>query len=146
MGLVKHQRAIELSLTSCPDFPNNSQFAIHFKEFLYFGYRAASEAVECKFPHTDGSRTLSDFSVGIVDGQTKVLIMVAIAAFCDEMQLDDAQLQDPALQKTLSSLAWIRCSYQHFTHPGHHFLHSLSGLVACLCVDACHVAFCVYIT
>ena len=59
-------------------YPQNSQFKIHWREFL-LGYRP-TESVECKFPYSDGSRTLLPNSVGFIDGQLKVLCVCSILA------------------------------------------------------------------
>ena len=64
-------------------YPQNSQFALHWREFLG-GYRS-TESVETKFPFSDSSRALRVNSIGFVDGQTKVLIMVSILAMCHEL-------------------------------------------------------------
>lgn len=81
-----------------------------------------------KFPFRDGTRTIYPHSVGIVDGFCKVICMLAIVAFCKELELTHDELDDPVLSATLASFASINCSYSHFTHPGHHFLHSLRCL------------------
>ena len=118
-----------------PDFPNNNQFAIHFHNFLNAGYLLSSESIICKFPYADGSRLLADWSVGLVDGFTKVLLMLSIIAFCVELELTEEQLEDPILTKTLASFRFIRCSYTHYENPSHHFLNSLRALPAMLCTS-----------
>lgn len=113
----------------CPaDYPNNGQFCIHFRDFLVGGYRVEAEAVQTKFPFADSTRQVDDWSVGMVDGQTKVLIMISIVAFLAELEVDVDKLG--GLKNTLSSFQLVRCSYKHFSHPGHHHLLSLSFRVA----------------
>ena len=112
-------------------FPSNLQFCNHFNEFLYFGYRSAIGTVEVRFPKRDATRALHPGTVGISDGQTKILIMASIIAFIVELELQDhAELKDPAsiISKTLASFAAVRCSFTDFENPTHHFLHSLRHL------------------
>lgn len=71
---------------SLPDFPQNTQVSAHIKEFLKDGYRSSAEAVEVKFPHVDGSRTILDGTVGISDGFCKCLIMVGICVICHKLE------------------------------------------------------------
>ena len=107
------------------DFPNNNQLSMHFKEFLS-GYRSSADSIVTKFPFADGSRTLDDFSVGCVDGFSKILLMISIVAFIDELEISaDAIRQCPMLMNTLQSFSVVRCTYMHESHPGHHFLQSL---------------------
>ena len=110
-----------------PVFPNNSQFTVFFREFVEFGYKCSAEAVVARFPLADGSRTLEPFSVGMSDGQTKIILIYAIVAFCIELELGEQELKH--LRSTLCSFKLIRCCYEHFGNPSHHFLHSLSVLV-----------------
>lgn len=77
-----------------------------------------------KYPYADSTRAIDDYSVGTVDGQTKVLIMYSIIAICYELDIKELG----ALADTLRSFRYIRCGYQHFDEPSHHFLHSLSFL------------------
>ena len=112
-------------------FPSNLQFCNHFNEFLYFGYRTAIGTVEVRFPKRDATRALHPGTVGISDGQTKILIMAAIVAFVVELELQDhAELKDATsiISKTLASFAAVRCSFTDFENPTHHFLHSLRYL------------------
>ncbi|CAL1131960.1 unnamed protein product [Cladocopium goreaui] len=104
-------------------YPQNSQFALHWREFLG-GYRP-TESVETKFPFSDSSRALRVNSIGFMDGQTKVLIMVSILAMCHELEWTDEQLSDPAVVHMLKSFRWVRCSFTYFSNPAHHHLHSL---------------------
>eukprot|EP00435_Cladocopium_sp_Y103_P023953 s3522_g5.t2 len=104
-------------------FPQNSQFVIHWREFLT-GYRP-TESVEVKFPYATSSRELKVNSVGFVDGQTKVLIMCSILAMIHELEWSDDQLRDPAVAHMLQSFRWVRCSFTYFSNPAHHYLHSL---------------------
>jgi hypothetical protein len=112
--------------TNPADYPNNGQFALHFGEFLHYGYRIEAESVMCKFPFSDGSRQIDDWTVGTVDGQTKVLLMLSIVAICYELELKIGDLGP--LASTLRSFKFVRCGYKHYDHPGSHFLHSLSSL------------------
>ena len=73
------------ALPALADYPQNIQVAAHFREFLQ-GYRPGAEAVETKFPVTDGTRSVVPGSVGISDGFNKVLIMVGICLICDRLE------------------------------------------------------------
>lgn len=42
--------------------------------------------MECKFPYADSSRNLEDGTVGFIDGQTKVLIMVSMLAMMIDLE------------------------------------------------------------
>lgn len=111
------------------DYPSNQQYIKHFAEFLKFGYRPHLGAVEVKFPWRDReTREILDHTVGIVDGHTKIIIMLSIISFCKELELNDTDLEHVTLKQTLQSFASIQCSYNHFNHPGHHFLYSLRHL------------------
>ena len=65
-------------------YPQNEQCSVHFGEFL-LGYRSSAESVETRFPYSDDSRQIADFSVCYNDGFTKVLIMMAILCFIHEL-------------------------------------------------------------
>ena len=71
----------------------------HLPEFLKSGYKLSAEAVECKFPMTDGSRRLIPGTVGISDGFLKVLAMYAIVLLCHQL---DAWLTLAAVWATAS--------------------------------------------
>ena len=121
-------------------FPSNLQFCNHFNEFLYFGYRTAIGTVEVRFPKRDATRALHPGTVGISDGQTKILIMAAIVAFVVELELQDhEELKDATsiISKTLASFAAVRCSFTDFENPTH-FLHSLRYLAISY---ACGIVF-----
>ena len=105
------------------DFPNNSQMALFFREFLQCGYRSSSEAIVVKFPYGDGSRALLPFTVGITDGLTKVLIMFSIIGFMEELELTNEEVK--MLEDTMVSFQYLRCTYEHFQNPTLHFLHGL---------------------
>lgn len=111
---------------SLSDFPNNSQFSLFFREFATFGYKCSADAIVTKFPFSDGSRRFEDFSVGISDGQTKILLMYAVVTFVAELELSADEMKE--MSDVLASFKYVRCTYEHFTNPGHHFLHSLSFL------------------
>ncbi|CAK8994487.1 unnamed protein product [Durusdinium trenchii] len=107
-------------------YPNNCGIAAHWREFAKHGYLPKFDAVQTKFPYpADGSRAITDFSVGIVDGQTKILCMMSLVLFIKELELTHEQIQDPHLQHVLGSFQSIRCSYQHFENPSQHSLESL---------------------
>ena len=108
------------------DFPNNSQLCMFFREFAQFGYKSSAEAVVTKFPYCDGSRCLEQFSVGVSDGFTKVLLMFLIVSFVEELELSKEELE--TLKDALCSFKYVRCTYEHFDNPGHHYLNSLSFL------------------
>jgi hypothetical protein len=108
------------------DFPNNSQLCMYFREFAQFGYKSSAEAVVTKFPYCDGSRCLEQFSVGVSDGFTKVLLMFLIISFVEELELSKEEQE--TLKSTLCSFKYVRCTYEHFDNPGHHYLNSLSFL------------------
>ena len=109
------------------DYPSNQQYIKHFAEFLRYGYKPELGAIQVKFPwrERDGSRDIGDHTVGIVDGFAKIILMLSIISFCKELELNDTDLQHPTLSSTLQSFSSICCSYSHFDHPGHHYLHSL---------------------
>ena len=65
-------------------YPVNAQFKKHFKEFLT-GYRRSAESVEVKFQKTAANRAITPFSVGIVDGFLKVLLMMGVACIIKEL-------------------------------------------------------------
>ena len=111
----------------CPaDFPSNLQFQNHWGEFMAYGYKASIGNVEVRFPKRDGSRLVQLGTVGISDGFTKILIMVAIVAFILELDLSEADIQsDTQLSEVLKSFASVKCSYTEFENPSHHYLHSL---------------------
>ena len=75
------------------------------------------ESIQCKFPHRDGSRAVEDHSVGFTDGQTKVLIMIAIVLFCKELEFGEKEMQNLQLRHVLKSFESVRCSYKHFDNP-----------------------------
>ena len=107
------------------DFPSNQQFASHFGEFLANGYKPSRGSVDIRFDHGCGDRILKFHDVKFVDGQTKVLICLAIVAFCAELEISETQLEDPQLSMVLQSFTSIRCTYRHFDNESDHFLHSL---------------------
>ena len=110
------------------DFPNNSQLAMHFKEFLK-GYRSSAESIITKFPYSDGSRRLEDFSVGCVDGFSKILLMLAIVSFVDELEMTpEAIASSKTLSHALQSFSLVRCCYEHRESPQQLFLDSLRNL------------------
>ena len=111
-------------------FPSNTQVAVHFSEFLRWGYKSNIGNVETKFPVRDSTRAIGDFSVGQTDGQCKIIIMCAIVLFVSELQLIDAACADEHLSLVLASFANIRCSYEHFENPAHFFLFSLRYFLA----------------
>ena len=103
--------------------------AVHFREFLFCGYRVSAEAIITKFEQSSGDRVMHDFTVGLVDGQSKLLLMLSIVAFVDELEIsEDAINQCPMLLKTLESFRYIRCAYQHFENAAGHYLNSLRHL------------------
>lgn len=114
------------------DFPPNTQFKVHWREFLREGYKPHYGALMVKFPDwsRDGSRAIQQGSVGLVDGQTKLLIMLSIVSFVAELELSEADCEHPILKATLASFASIYCSFTHYDHPGHYFLQSLRCLTS----------------
>ena len=81
------------------------------------GYRSSAEAISCKFPKADGTRLISDFSVGFNDGQLKVLTMMALVSFVHEL---DSQLKPISVSFVfpkrwlLVSLTWYMCPSPSF--------------------------------
>ena len=64
-------------------FPSNHQFCLHFPSFLERGLETHREAIDVKFRlNTDdlAEMNIHPWSVGYVDGQTKVLILQSILA------------------------------------------------------------------
>lgn len=107
-------------------YPSNIQFQTLFPEILAHGYRSAIGTVEARFMQRDGTRVVGAGSVGISDGQCKILTMAAIVAFLEELEISvEAVEKDKELSKVLESFVAVRCSYTDFSNPSHHFLHSL---------------------
>lgn len=107
-------------------FPANTQFAVHFPEFLRHGYRSGLGTVEVRFTARDGSRAVAPHSVCLVDGQLKVLLMATIVGFVRELELSPDEWKP--LEALLRSFRSIRCTYKHFENPAHYHLHSLRDL------------------
>lgn len=105
------------------DFPSNVQFQAHFREFVEHGYKPSLGTVLIKFPGRDGTRSIPSGSVGLVDGFTKVLLMLSIICFLEELEASEAALEE--MSSTLASFADIRCSYEHHENPSLFFLQSL---------------------
>lgn len=101
----------------------------HWRELLRNGYKSHLGNFEIKFPHRSGDRSIEQFSVGITDGLTKLLIMLSIPLFCSELDFGEKELTIPAVRKMLGSFAYVRCSYEHFELPSHYYLHSLRPLL-----------------
>ncbi|CAK9097187.1 unnamed protein product [Durusdinium trenchii] len=114
-------------LDNIPDevYPSNQQFNIHFYEFLRNGYKPSMGSVDVRFDHGAGDRSLNVHTVKFVDGQTKVLIMLAIVGFCSELELTEADISTSPLAHVLSTFISIRCHFEFFENESHHFLHSL---------------------
>ena len=90
---------------------------------MQHGFRTDFDAIKTKFPFADDSRSIAEWSTGVVDGQCRILAALAIVAFCAELELDDAQVEP--LHGVLGTFRYLRCSYEHFEHPGYHYLNSL---------------------
>lgn len=80
-----------------------------------------------------GDRSIQPFSVQFVDGQTKVLLMLAVVAFCSELEFGETELSNDELQKVLNSFTSVRANYEHQEHAALHSLRSLSILPALIC-------------
>lgn len=142
---VEHCVIVQNHCLACtlPDYPSNTQFQAHFKDFLIGGYKSHFDAVVCKFPFSDGSRSIPPHTVGIVDGQAKILLMCAIVCFAKEILSPEQILQDETLQATLKSFRSIRCCYIHCESPSHFYLQSLR-LLCCIKMSLiCVILFCV---
>ena len=107
------------------DYPSNQQFELHFMEFLNNGYKPSMGCVDIRFDHGSGDRSLKLHDVKFVDGQTKVLLMLGIVAFCAELELTSSDCEHPQLKMVLSSFVGVRCTYQFFENESDHYLHSL---------------------
>ena len=107
------------------DYPSNCQFAAHWGEFVKFGYKSALGSIDVRFDRSSGDRHLHDFSVQFVDGQTKVILMLSLVAFCAELEFGESELQDADLSKVLNSFVSIRCSYEHTDTQAQQHLRSL---------------------
>lgn len=116
---------MEFDLPFPADFPSNCQLKAHVGEFLKFGYKSGIGNIETKFPFRDGSRSVSDFSVGCTDGQCKIVLMMSIVGIAKELEFTEKEMKDNHLAMVLGSFAQIRCSYEHFDNPAHFFLYSL---------------------
>ena len=95
------------------DYPSNVQFAAHWGEFVKFGYKPAMGSIDVRFMRGFGDRQIQDFSVQFVDGQTKLILMMAVVGFCAELEFGLSELEDEHLSKVLNSFVSIRCSYEH---------------------------------
>lgn len=105
---------------------------------MKYGYKPSYGAVIVKFPHRarDGSRSISSHSVGIVDGYTKILAILGILIIVKELELEESELNDPTLKKTLESFDSIFVSYKHYDHPAHYYLESLRTLACRFCLTS----------
>ena len=114
------------------DFPSNIQFQNHFSEFLAFGYKSSIGTIDVRFPARDGSRQITPGSVGVSDGQTKLLIMAAIILFLEELELtwEDVK-KDASLTAALATFTSLRCCYTEFANPSHHFLQVIFVVTGC---------------
>lgn len=119
-------------------YPSNQQFLAVLPEILKYGYKPSYGAVIVKFPHRarDGSRSISSHSVGIVDGYTKILAILGILIIVKELELEESELNDPTLKKTLESFDSIFVSYKHYDHPAHYYLESLRTLACRFCLTS----------
>lgn len=119
-------------------YPSNQQFLAVLPEILKYGYKPSYGAVIVKFPHRarDGSRCISSHSVGIVDGFTKILAMLGILIIIKELELEESELNDPTLKKTLESFDSVSVSYKHYDHPAHYYLESLRTLACRFCLTS----------
>lgn len=106
-------------------YPSNQQFEVHFMEFLTNGYKPSMGCVDIRFDHGSGDRSLKLHDVKFVDGQTKVLLMLSIIAFCAELELTARDCEHPHMQTVLSSFVAVRCTYNFFENESDHYLHSL---------------------
>ena len=87
---------------------------------------AGAEAILTKFPLADSTRELKPFTVGLVDGFCKIMIMLGILAAIDELEISEDRLgKDAAMLSTLRSFKYIRCAYHHVENPAEHFLQAL---------------------
>lgn len=120
-------------------FPSNQQLSMHLGEFLTFGYKPSIGNVECKFPFRDSTRSISDFSVGVVDGHCKIILMFLITAMATELEFSLEQLKE--ISPVLASFSQIRCSYEHFDNPAHFFLYSLRIFAAIYLVILFYIFF-----
>lgn len=94
-------------------------------EFLTNGYKPSMGCVDIRFDHGSGDRSLKLHDVKFVDGQTKVLLMLSIIAFCAELELTARDCEHPHMQTVLSSFVAVRCTYNFFENESDHYLHSL---------------------
>lgn len=79
-----------------------------------------------KFPFADGSRRLEQFSVGCVDGFSKILLMLAIVSFVDELEMTPESIaSSKTLSNALQTFSLVRCCYDHRESPQQHYLDSL---------------------
>ena len=102
-------------------FPSNQQFIKHFGEFLHFGYKQHLGYIDVKFNHRDQTRAILNHSVGYIDGQTKVLLMVGIVAIAKHLEV----VPNEDLRRTLHSFRHIACNCMQLDNPAHAYLHSL---------------------
>ena len=92
------------------------------------GYKPSLGCVDVRFDHSSGDRRLGDHEVKLVDGQCKILTMLAIVGFCVELEFGEKELEDQHLRMVLASFVAIRCSFRFFENESDHFLYSLRSL------------------
>jgi len=107
------------------DYPSNVQFAAHWGEFVKFGYKPTMGSIDVRFDRGFGDRRLDAFSAQFVDGQTKIILMLAVVAFCAELEFGESELESADLQRVLNSFVSIRCSYEHTETQAQQHLRSL---------------------
>lgn len=44
-------------------------------------------------------------------------------------ELDEDALRDPLVDNMIQSFRYVRCAYEHFDVPSHHYLHALRALL-----------------
>lgn len=141
------------------DYPSNVQFAAHWGEFVKFGYKPTMGSIDVRFDRGFGDRRLDAFSVQFVDGQTKIILMLAVVAFCAELEFGESELENADLQRVLNSFVSIRCSYEHTETQAQQHLRSLrlwsvlfssalmfwvfvpSLAISCICILVCTANF-----
>ena len=106
--------------------PSNLAIEKHFNSFLVDGFDTAREKIDICFPDRKEDNSVPDFSLGYVDGQTKVIICLLIVTLCESEGLAPEEIKGSKLADTLKSFRLIKINYKHFDRPDKHIMEALS--------------------
>jgi hypothetical protein len=91
------------------------------------GFEVAREKIDIFFPERRADQHVEDFSLGYVDGQTKMMICFLIVTLVESEGLTPDEINSSKLAATLMSFRSIQANYQHFERPDHHIMEALSA-------------------